>query len=156
MQLTLFTDYALRMMMYLGARGDVGEVVPIQDIADAYGVSRHYLLKVANELSRLGYIDAVRGRGGGVRLVVDLADVRLGDVVRQTEPERGVLDCVGKDESECPIHEACGFRRILGEAQAHFYQILDRYTLADALGSHGGVSKLLGLSGASVSRPPPG
>jgi Rrf2 family nitric oxide-sensitive transcriptional repressor len=146
MQLPLVTDYALRMLMYLGARGDAEDVVPIQDIADAYGVSRHYLLKVANELARFGYIDAVRGRGGGVRLVVDLREIRLGDVVRRTEPARGVLDCVGKDDSDCPIHEACGFRRILGEAQAQFYQVLDRYTLADALGSQGGVSRLLGLS----------
>ena len=149
MQLTLFTDYALRMLMYLGARADEDSVVPIQEMADAYGVSKHYLLKVANELSRLGYIDAMRGRSGGVRLVVDLATIRLGDVVRQTEPTRGVLACVGQEESECPIHGACGFRGILGEAQAAFYAVLDRYTVADTVGPRRAqLSQLLGLGGA--------
>jgi Rrf2 family nitric oxide-sensitive transcriptional repressor len=145
MQLTLFTDYALRMLTYLALREE-DEVVTIQEISDAYAVSRHYLLKVANELSHRGYVEAVRGRSGGVRLSADLRTVRLGAFIQEIEPERGVLDCVGKDESDCPVHPACMLRRVLGEAQVAFYRELDRYTIADLVSDPKRLVPLLGLT----------
>ena len=142
MQLTLFSDYALRMLMYLGMRR--GEVVPIVEISDAFGVSRHYMLKVMNELVQLGYIEAVRGRGGGVRLVKRPIDVRLGRLICKTEPDRGVLDCVEDATVDCPIVSACKLRKVFGEAQREFYRVLDEYTLADLIDRPTRLVKLLG------------
>jgi len=132
MQLTLFSDYSLRMLIYLGLRR--GEVVPIVEIAQAYGVSKHYMMKVMNELVQLGYIEAVRGRHGGVRLRKRPSDVRLGKLIRATEPGGGVLDCVEHSaQSDCPIVGACQLRKVLGEAQGEFYRVLDRHTLAELI-----------------------
>lgn len=131
MQLTLFTDYSLRLLMYLGLKPD--EVVPIVEVSDAFGVSRHYMLKVMNELVQLGYIEAVRGRNGGVRLLQRPEDVRLGKLVHQTEPSGGVLECIEDRDADCPIVAACRLRRVLAEAQSEFYRVIDRYTLADLL-----------------------
>lgn len=144
MQLTLFTDYALRMLTYLALRPE-DEVVTIQEISDSYNVSRNYLLKVASDLSHRGYVESVRGRSGGVRLAVDLRKVRLGAFVQELEPERGVLDCVGKDESDCPAHPACVLSRVLGEAQQAFYRELDRYTVADLVAEPKRLAPLLQL-----------
>lgn len=142
MQLTLFTDYALRLLTYLGVE-QTERFIPIQDVATVYGVSRHYLLKVANDLARLGYIEAMRGRNGGVRLLVDPESVKLGELVREMEPDRGVLECVGRPSSDCPIHRPCRLRPILGEAEAAFYDVLDRYTLADILSEPQRLDRLL-------------
>jgi Rrf2 family nitric oxide-sensitive transcriptional repressor len=143
MQLTLFSDYALRMLMYLGIRRD--EVVPIVEISEAYGVSRHYMLKVMNELVQLGYIEAVRGRRGGVRLLRRPSEIRVGKLVKQTEPEAGVLECLDNAQADCPILRACKLRRILGEAQAEFFHVLDRYTLADLIDEPTRLVRVLGV-----------
>ncbi|MEM8607293.1 MAG: Rrf2 family transcriptional regulator [Myxococcota bacterium] len=145
MQLTLFTDYALRMLMYLGL-SDEGRPVPIQEVSDGCDVSHHYMLKVANELTHLGLIRSTRGRGGGVQLAVDPADVVLGELVRQTEPDRGVLDCVDNDQASCPLISSCLLRGVLSEAEDQFYHVLDRYTLKDIIKRRDRLSPLLGLS----------
>lgn len=131
MQLTLFSDYSLRMLMYLGMRR--GEVVPIIEISDAFGVSRHYMLKVMNELVRLDYVEAVRGRGGGVRLLKRPRDVRIGKLIRRTEPDRSVLECISDPGTDCPIVPACRLRDVIAEAQTQFYGVLDQYTLDDLI-----------------------
>jgi Rrf2 family nitric oxide-sensitive transcriptional repressor len=130
MQLTLFSDYALRMLTYLALRR--GEIVPISEISERYGISKHYMMKVMNELVQLGYIEAVRGRNGGVRLSKRPSEIRIGKLIRRTEPDRGVLDCVEHPgESDCRIVSACQLRKILGDAQEEFYRVLDRYSLGD-------------------------
>ena len=130
MQVTLFSDYALRMLMYLGVRPD--EVVPISQIAEAFGASRHYMLKVMNDLTEAGYITAVRGRRGGVKLAKAPADIRVGKLVKATEPHEGLLDCI-PGGSDCPIEAVCKLRKIFIEAQAEFYRTLDNYTVADLI-----------------------
>lgn len=145
MQLTLFTDYALRMLMYLGL-SDEGRPVPIQEVSEGCDVSHHYMLKVANELTHLGLIRSTRGRGGGVQLAVDPSEVVLGELVRQTEPDRGVLDCVDNDQAACPLVASCLLRGILAEAEDEFYRVLDRYTLTDIIKRPERLSPLLGLS----------
>jgi len=134
MQLTLFTDYSLRVLMYLGLR-EPNAVVTVQEMSDAYGISRHYLMKVANDLAKHGWVDATRGRSGGISLAVDLRGLTLGQVVRTTEPHVGVLDCVNRVESDCPIHAPCRLRGVFAEAQREFERVLDRYTVADLLES---------------------
>lgn len=144
MQLTLFTDYSLRTLVYLGLR-QPGEVVAVQEISEAYGISRHYLLKVAQELARHGWIDATRGRSGGISLSTDLRALTLGEIVRTTEPHAGVLDCVNQTESDCAIHAPCRLRGILSEAQREFDRVLDRYTVMDLLESERTLRAKLGL-----------
>ena len=148
MQLTLFTDYALRMLMYLGL-SEEDRPVPIQEVSEGCQVSHHYMLKVANELTHLGLIRATRGRGGGVRLAVKPSELSVGDLVRQTEPDRGVLDCVADDDVDCPLLPSCRLRGVLGEAEEEFYRVLDRYTLADIIKRKRRLSPLLGLSAKS-------
>jgi Rrf2 family transcriptional regulator, nitric oxide-sensitive transcriptional repressor len=144
MQLTLFTDYALRTLIYLGLR-DHDSVVTVQEISDAYGLSRHYMMKVTHELARHGWVDSTRGRSGGISLAVDLRGLTLGEVVRSTEPHTGVLDCVNQSDSDCTIHGPCRLRGILAEAQREFDRVLDRYTVADLLESDRALRAKLGI-----------
>lgn len=145
MQLTLFTDYALRMLMYLGLSGD-DRLIPIQEVSEGCDVSHHYMLKVANELTHLGWVKSTRGRGGGVRLAIKPSDLTVGDLVRHTEPDRGVLDCVSSEDADCPLVPSCQLREVLGEAEEEFYRVLDQYTLADIIARKERLTPLLGLS----------
>jgi len=122
-----------------------GEVVPINDVADATGVSKHYMLKVGNELARFGYVDTVRGRTGGVRLTMEPSRIKLGEVIRNTEPNRAVLDCIADSEVDCPLIAPCRLRHVLEEAQQAFHAVLDRYTLADLVSSPQALRKALHL-----------
>jgi Rrf2 family nitric oxide-sensitive transcriptional repressor len=101
------------------------------------------MLKVMNELVQLGYIETVRGRNGGVRLLKRPEDVRLGKLVRQTEPDGGVLACIDDGDDDCPIVPVCRLRNVLAEAEAEFYKVIDRYTLTDLLAKPGALTKLL-------------
>lgn len=128
MRLTSYSDFALRVLMYLKARPD--DRVTIRDIADAYRVSKPHLMKVVNELTRLGYVDAARGRAGGLRLGRPPAEINLGEVVRATEPDFDIVECFGPI-NRCPIVPACELRGVLASARDAFLAVLDRHTLAD-------------------------
>lgn len=151
MQLTLFSDYALRTLVYLGLR-ETESVVTVQEISDAYGLSRHYMMKVAHELARHGWVDSTRGRSGGISLAVDLRSLTLGEVMRTTEPHAGVLDCVNQAESDCTIHAPCRLRGILAEAEREWNRVLDRYTVADLLESDRALRAKLGLVQITLPR----
>lgn len=126
MRLTLFTDYSMRVLLYLGARPE--RLCSIAEIARAYGISQNHLMKVVNELVRSGYVESVRGRFGGIRLGTAPQDVKLGALVRQTEEGFDLVDC-----GSCIIAPACGLTSVLKEALCAFLAVLDRYTLADLL-----------------------
>lgn len=128
MRLTNFSDYALRLLMYAAARE--GELVTIEETAGRYGISRTHLMKVANLLTRAGYLTAVRGRSGGLRLGMPPQEIRLGDVVRATEPDFDLVECFGAGGG-CRITPSCRLRGVLGEALFAFIAVLDGYTLAD-------------------------
>lgn len=130
MNLTAYSDYALRVLIYLNAHRERPEPVTIQAVANAYGISKAHLMKVVNQLSQLGYVEATRGRGGGLRLVRPASTVNLGEVVRATEPHFNLVECFGP-ENRCPIVPACGLRDALQEARAAFLAVLDRYNLED-------------------------
>lgn len=129
MRLTMFTDYSLRVLMYLGLRGD--ELASIADIARAYGISENHLVKVVHRLGQLGLVETVRGRGGGVRLGRPADRIGLGEVVRQTEDDLAIVECFGS--GECVIAGVCGLQRVLGEALGAFMAVLDGLTIADLL-----------------------
>lgn len=133
MRLTQFSDYALRLSLYLGAHPD--RLVPITEIAESYGVSYHHLTKVATMLSEAGVVGAVRGRNGGLRLAMAPSAINIGWLVRQTEPDMILVECFDHANDTCPITKECRLRRALKDALRAFLQTLDEYTLADFLGN---------------------
>jgi Rrf2 family nitric oxide-sensitive transcriptional repressor len=130
MRLTHFSDYALRLMMYAAARRD--ELITIEEAAKLYGLSRAHLMKVANQLTRAGFLKATRGRGGGLSLARRPDRIRLGDVVRATEPDFALVECF-ESGNQCLITPRCRLRGVLQEAIGNFMRTLDRYTLADLM-----------------------
>jgi len=133
MRLTLHTDYALRTLMYLGVRRD--RLASIKEIAQAYGISENHLVKVVHQLGRGGFVETVRGKGGGIRLGRAPADIRIGDVVRFTEEDLALVVCFEPQEPArtCPLIDACRLQRLLHEALSAFMAVLDAQTLADLL-----------------------
>lgn len=130
MRLTNFSDYALRVLMYAAARDE--RLITIGETAEVYGISRAHLMKVVNQLTRAGYLKAVRGRSGGLALAKRPHKIRLGDVVRATEPDFALVECFGAD-NQCVITPRCRLRGALQEALGAFVATLDRYTLADLI-----------------------
>jgi Rrf2 family nitric oxide-sensitive transcriptional repressor len=126
MRLTRYTDYALRVLLYLGARPE--RVCSISEIARAYGASQNHLMKVVNDLVRAGYLTSVRGRNGGVRLARPATEINVGEVVRHTEEGFDLVDC-----GNCVIAPACGLTGALHQALAAFMAVLDSHTLEDLL-----------------------
>ena len=133
MRLTQFSDYALRTLLYLGVHDD--RLVPVAEVARSYGVSHNHLVKVAGMLTELGVVEAVRGRGGGLRLAMEPSQVNVGWIVRRTEPDMNLVECFNKDTDTCPITPACMLKKVLYEARKSFLDTLERYTLEDFLAS---------------------
>lgn len=131
MRLTVFSDYTLRVLIYLGLRGN--EMATITKIADAYDISKNHLMKVVNELAGQGYVETVRGKGGGIRLKTAPANISLGALLRASEADTALVECFDRENSSCCIAPACAARGILRQAQEAFYEFLDGYTLADLL-----------------------
>ena len=131
MQLTQFTDFALRTLLYLAVHRD--RLVPAAEIAAAYGVSSHHLIKVAHQLARLGFVESARGRGGGLRLAREPDTITAGEVVRATEPHFHVVECFDREHNTCPIVGACELIRVLAQARERFLATLDEVRLSDML-----------------------
>jgi Rrf2 family nitric oxide-sensitive transcriptional repressor len=147
MQLNAFTDYALRVLVYAAVRPDVRCLTA--DVADAFGISRHHVVKVVNELQHLGYLDTVRGRAGGFTLARDPSEIRVGDVVRRVEGTMTLVECFDRRTNACPLAPACGLKGVLREAFDAFLAVLDRYTLADLVARPHWVTRMVAL------QPPP-
>ncbi len=130
MRLTHFSDYALRILMYAETRSD--RLITIEETAEVYGISRAHLMKVANQLTRAGFLKATRGRSGGLELARRPEKIRLGDVVRATEPDFALVECFAPGNS-CLITPRCRLKGVLKEALQAFVATLDRYTLADLI-----------------------
>lgn len=128
MRLTLFSDYSLRLMMF--AATNEGRLVTIEEVARAFDISRSHLMKVANLLTRSGFLEAVRGRSGGLRLTRPIETIRLGDLVRATETDFAVVECFGNTNT-CRIAPRCRLKGILGSALRAFLAELDAHTLRD-------------------------
>jgi Rrf2 family nitric oxide-sensitive transcriptional repressor len=148
MQLNAFTDYALRILVYAAARPD--ERCLTADVASAYGISRHHVVKVVNGLQHLGYIQTTRGRTGGFTLARSPEQIRVGDVVRRTESGM-LVECFDRHTNTCPIAQACGLKGVLAEAFAAFLTTLDRYSIADMVARPQWASMLMTLTPQPVS-----
>lgn len=140
MRLTAFSDYALRLLVYLGVHER--ERCTVAGIAGAYGISANHLTKVAQHLAQRGYIETLRGKGGGIRLARAPEDINLGELVRAAEEQR-LVECFDAASSSCRIEPACALRGILGEALEAFFAVLDRHTVADLLRPSRRLAKVL-------------
>ena len=150
MRLTTFSDYSFRVLIYLGAAPE--GLATIEQISAAYGISSNHLMKVVHRLGQLGYIETVRGKGGGMRLARPAGEINVAEVLRATEDGFALVECMEAAEADCRIAPACVLKHALDEALAAFLQALERYTLADLLRAPAPVARLLFVpKGASRS-----
>lgn len=133
MRLTIFTDYTLRVLIYLGAHQDENRLITIGDIAAAYGISENHLMKVVHHLGKQGYVETTRGKGGGMRLARAPEQINVGEVVRGAEEDLALVECFQKGNSKCPIIPVCTLYGVLGRALNAFFEVLDGQTVADLL-----------------------
>lgn len=140
MRLTTFSDYSMRVIMYLGLQH--GQLVTISDIAQAYNISENHLTKVVHHLAQHGYVETVRGKGGGLRLVRDPKTINIGEMIRDSEGDTGLLPCLDTDGT-CCIQPSCKLMGMLREAQVALFAVLDKYTLADLLQQEAPLAQIL-------------
>jgi len=129
MKFTVFTDYSLRVLMYLASRPEQRSTVA--EIGAAYGISTNHLTKVVHHLGLHGWVRTVRGRGGGLALSRPAKEIWIGKVVRDTEGLAQPAECFANDADRCAIASCCRLKGVLAEATKAFYAVLDRYTLED-------------------------
>lgn len=132
MQLTLFTDYCFRVLIYLAQQPQ--RRVTVTELSDYYGISRHHLVKVVHWLGRQGYVTTSRGKQGGLCLARPAKDINIGEVARATEPGFDLVECFDAATNTCRILPQCGLAGVLMGATRAFLAELDRYTLADLSG----------------------
>ncbi|HHF7374951.1 Rrf2 family transcriptional regulator [Legionella bozemanae] len=142
MQLTQFTDYSLRALIYIALRK---ESCTIQDITNAYIISTNHMVKIIHNLAKLGLIKTSRGKGGGILMAVPPETINLGQLIVQLEPHFDLVPCFNKEKANCCIAPVCKLKGILHEAQTAFMEVLKRYTLADILHNPNDLSALLNI-----------
>jgi Rrf2 family nitric oxide-sensitive transcriptional repressor len=128
MRLTVFTDYALRVLMYLAV--DPERRVRIRDVAEGYGISRNHLMKVVNKLTRAELVEASRGVNGGLILARPAEEITVGEVVRKCEDDIALVECF-RNDNQCVITQECELKKVFGHARDEFMTVLDQYTIAD-------------------------
>ena len=151
MRLTLHSDFALRTLIFLAVADERRATIP--EIAAAYAISENHLRKVVGRLIENGFVEATRGRGGGLRLAVPAAQISIGAAVRKLENDFALAECMGVAPENCVITGRCGLQGIFKQALNAFFQTLDRYTLADAIRGSRGLEQALGID-AAPTRPP--
>ncbi|MGR3905462.1 Rrf2 family transcriptional regulator [Burkholderia sp. SR8] len=155
MRLTDYTDYSLRVMLYLAVRGE--GLATIQEISDAYGISKNHLMKVVQQLGELGWVDTVRGRNGGLRLFSESLKLTVGQVVRATESDFALVGCFAADgESRgCVIEPQCRLKGVLAAARDAFFAELDRHTIGELAAPASPLVALLGIHPVALMRAEP-
>ncbi|AYG62460.1 Rrf2 family transcriptional regulator (plasmid) [Rhizobium jaguaris] len=148
MRLTVHSDYALRLMMYLSLRKD-DSLSTIDGVAAAYGISKAHLMKITHELGKKGMVETVRGRQGGMRLAREASAITVGEIVRACEPDFALVPCMEAEAGNaCVVMPACVLKRALATAAAAFLDVLDGYTLKDLIGPTAALRQLLSIDAA--------
>lgn len=155
MRLTRYTDYGLRVLMLLSIRPK--DVIPTEEIAQTFGISRDHLHKIVQDLSRRGWVESRRGPAGGVAFVESSRELTIGEVVRALENQFDLVECFEERTNECPITQACRLAPILDEARDSFLEVLDRHTLAEITRRPAKLRALLPVEprGQGAARPAP-
>lgn len=148
MHLTVHTDFALRVLIQVGIND--GKLTTISDVSRSFGISKNHLMKIVHDLGQKGYLDTIRGRNGGMRLMQAPAEINIGRVVRDIEGDFAVLGCLDRD-GYCRIERVCILRGAVRDATAAFLAVLDDYTLADLIRPHKALASLL-LAGRRPAR----
>lgn len=148
MRITQYTDYGLRVLIYLGLHRE--EVTPMPAIANHYGISSNHLMKVTQQLTKLGYVESTRGRTGGLRLIRDPEEINIGKVVREMEP-MDIVECFAAD-GHCVIEPQCQLKGILARALRAFIRELEQHTLAELLKNPYELNLLFAKTDANPSR----
>lgn len=139
MQLTQFTDYALRTLIYIATKNDI---CTISEISQSYGISKNHLVKVAHTLSKIGVLKTTRGNQGGIQLNLPPTDINIGELVKKIEPNFFIVECFDKKNGRCIISPACKLKSILHEATENFMSTLFEYTLEDLIVNKNTLKKL--------------
>jgi Rrf2 family nitric oxide-sensitive transcriptional repressor len=142
MKLSLFTDYAFRLLIQIAATEP--DLVTIAKAAESYGISRNHLTKIANDLVRGGYLVAVRGRNGGLRLAKPAKSINVGDIVRFCESNTPLVECFDRINNKCVITQSCTLKTILYAAESAFYAVLSAHNLGDLVAHRNELRKILG------------
>jgi Rrf2 family transcriptional regulator, nitric oxide-sensitive transcriptional repressor len=150
MRLTVYTDYSLRLLMYLALKDD--GLATIEAVAESYRISKNHLMKVAHQLGVAGYVETVRGRRGGLRLAKPAEAIGLGEVVRRCEPDMAIVTCFEPVNAYCPILPHCVLRKALKRARAAFSEVLDEYTLDDLVKPRPALQAMLSIAPAKSPR----
>lgn len=148
MRMTFHTDYALRMLIHVALQPT--GACTVNEVAEAYGLSRNHLLKVALTLRNLGLIETMRGRSGGIRLARAPESINVGALVRSTEEDFSLVECMQSTGGACAISPACRLKGMFSEALDAYLAVLDGYTLADIIGNGAALGSLLGISGKAA------
>ena len=143
MHLTQFSDYSLRLAIYLACHPD--QLVTVEEVSRTFGISRHHLVKVVQTLTELGVVEAHRGRRGGMKLAMRPSAINVGWLIRRSEPHFHLVECFDLATNTCPIAPACGLKGALHRAQKAFLSVLDEYTLEQILTNRSDVVTLLGI-----------
>ncbi len=143
MNLNVFTDYSLRVLLYLSLQPE--KRVSIEEIAQFYHISRDHLVKVVHHLGKCGFIRTVRGRSGGIQLARQANSIKIGDVVRKTESNFHLVECFDSKSNQCRITPFCNLKDIFAEATQQFLHTLDQYTLDDLVHDRDSVKQLVSI-----------
>jgi Rrf2 family nitric oxide-sensitive transcriptional repressor len=135
MRLTQFSDYSLRLLLYLAERADTS--CTIGEIAEWYGISRPHLVKVAHNLVKLSYVASTQGKGGGLRLAKSPAQINIAALVKQTEPDFHVVECFDRERNTCRITQSCQLKHVLHDATRAFFKSLEQHTLDSIVSTRG-------------------
>lgn len=149
MRLTHYTNYALRTLMYAAMRRP--DLVRVQDVSDAYGISRAHLVKCVHQLGLWGYLENVRGRNGGFRLARAPAVITVGEIARKTEDCQDLVECFNPAVNTCPMVTVCRLKTTFQRAQLAFMAVLDEVTLADLIANADELAPLIGLDQAKLA-----
>jgi len=166
MRLTDYTDYTLRVLMFCAVRPE--RPITIAEIAQSHAVSKNHLMKIVNDLARQGILHTTRGRGGGLRLLKPASEIRIGDVVRNSETDFRMVECFDAASNSCNLSAHCKLKSVIGRALEAYLAELDSVTLADitqanftnrtpegALVSHVALSSIHGARKPKTPKAPP-
>lgn len=142
MRLASFTDYSLRVLIYLTLKGE--ERSTVSEIAERYDISKNHLVKVVHNLSRMGIIESFKGKGGGISLAIPPKNINIGKLIKTFEQGSPLVECIGPNEL-CIISPSCKLKNILSLAEKSFFKTLEDYTLADIVSNEKSLAKSLNI-----------